>query len=267
MTVPLVVLAVPSIRRRLVQRPAGVPCIGIFSEWLGPCRCVPIEDEPPRGDRSRAGWERVCCAALLGIALGWLVWGTDRATQAERDRFEVPGPLSAPATQVLPRRSLTGRHRRSRSRARRPGVNWINDYVIDSIVNGAAFAHQGLGSFVYGVVDQSGIDGVDPWSASPRADGAGSALRQLQTGRVQQYAAGFVGRGVGAGRPGSFFVFGIGEADTDGTVRNAGDSPSSCSCRWLGALLMLLIPKTNETALKGHRGCWSPWPLRRLPRW
>ena len=71
-------------------------------------------------------------------------------------------------------------------------VNWVNDYVIDSIVNGAAFLTKSLGSFVYGVVDQRGVDGVIH-GLGAGADGAGSALRKMQTGKIQQYAASFVG--------------------------------------------------------------------------
>jgi NADH:ubiquinone oxidoreductase subunit 5 (subunit L)/multisubunit Na+/H+ antiporter MnhA subunit len=68
----------------------------------------------------------------------------------------------------------------------------VNDYVIDGIVNGVAFLTKGLGSFVYGVVDQRGVDGVIH-GLGAGADGAGSALRKMQTGRIQQYAASFVG--------------------------------------------------------------------------
>jgi hypothetical protein len=71
-------------------------------------------------------------------------------------------------------------------------VNWINDYVIDGIVNGVGFAVKGLGSFVYGVIDQRGVDGV-VHGLSAAADGSGSAIRRWQSGRIQQYAASFVG--------------------------------------------------------------------------
>ena len=40
-------------------------------------------------------------------------------------------------------------------------------------------------------LDQIGVDGIFN-GLSAAADSAGSALRRLQTGRVQQYAAGFV---------------------------------------------------------------------------
>jgi hypothetical protein len=48
-----------------------------------------------------------------------------------------------------------------------------------------------LSRFVYGALDQKGIDGV-VHGVSAATDSAGTALRRLQSGRVQQYAAGFV---------------------------------------------------------------------------
>ena len=48
------------------------------------------------------------------------------------------------------------------------------------------------GEFVYDTVDQKAVDGVfNGLSAS--TDGAGRVVRKWQTGRVQQYAAAFVG--------------------------------------------------------------------------
>ena len=46
-------------------------------------------------------------------------------------------------------------------------------------------------AFVYGVVDQRGVDGVIH-GLGAGADGAGSALRRWQSGRIQQYAASLV---------------------------------------------------------------------------
>jgi NADH:ubiquinone oxidoreductase subunit 5 (subunit L)/multisubunit Na+/H+ antiporter MnhA subunit len=70
-------------------------------------------------------------------------------------------------------------------------VNWTNDYIIDGIVNGVAALTKALGNVVYNGLDQVGIDGIYN-GISAFADNAGAALRKLQTGRVQQYAGGFV---------------------------------------------------------------------------
>ena len=66
-------------------------------------------------------------------------------------------------------------------------VNWVNDYVIDGVVNGVGALCQRLAGLLYGGVDQHGIDGVVhglSWGTS----GMGGMIRRIQSGRVQQYA-------------------------------------------------------------------------------
>jgi len=65
---------------------------------------------------------------------------------------------------------------------------WINQNVIDGIVNGAGALAGVLGRFSYNVIDQRVIDGAVN-GAGVSAEAGGSALRTIQTGRVQQYAA------------------------------------------------------------------------------
>ena len=68
------------------------------------------------------------------------------------------------------------------------GAYWINQKVIDGVVNGAGVAARGLAKFVYEIIDQKGVDGLVN-GAGLSAEGSGSLLRHIQTGRVQQYAA------------------------------------------------------------------------------
>ena len=75
------------------------------------------------------------------------------------------------------------------------GANWINQNVIDGVVNGAAAVSRYTAEFVYRYIDQDGIDGVVNGTAFS-AESGGSILRRMQTGRVQQYAAAFFGVGV-----------------------------------------------------------------------
>lgn len=129
-------------------------------------------------------------AAVLGIVLGWMLFAPDRDSQRERDRFQIPAlyPLLrrkyymddlAMGVTGFTKSTLAG------------FVDWVNTYVIDGIVNGVGAAVYHLGRFVYGGVDQRGVDGFFN-GLSAVADAAGSALRKLQTGRVQQYAASFL---------------------------------------------------------------------------
>jgi NADH-quinone oxidoreductase subunit L len=190
MTVPLVALAIPSILVGLFNVPGWeIPGIGNFSEWLA-VRVVPMGDHHPEAiDFALAG--SGIFAALLGIAVGWAIWGKDGETQAERDRFSVPVLYPLLRNKYYIDDLADGVTAGTMGPVAR-FTNWVNDYVIDGVVNGVAMITKGLGSFVYGVVDQRGVDGV-VHGLGAGADGAGSALRRWQTGRIQQYAASFVG--------------------------------------------------------------------------
>jgi len=68
------------------------------------------------------------------------------------------------------------------------GAYWFNQNVIDAIVNGVATLARRVAGFVYFGIDQRLVDGaVNGMGAG--AEGSGGALRTLQTGRVQFYAA------------------------------------------------------------------------------
>ena len=53
---------------------------------------------------------------------------------------------------------------------------------------GVGVAARGIARFVYEIIDQKGVDGLVN-GAGLSAEGSGSLLRHIQTGRVQQYAA------------------------------------------------------------------------------
>jgi len=189
MTGPLIGLAVPSILFGLLNIPGlQWPGIGNFTEWLG-IRVVAIGDHHAEAiDFALAGIG--LGAALLGIALGWMLWGKDRDTQEARDRFRVP------ALYPLLRRKyymddlalgVVGATTGPLARF----VDWTNTYVFDGIINAVGGATKFLGGLVYNGLDQLGVDGVFN-GLSAAADSTGAALRKIQTGRVQQYAAGFV---------------------------------------------------------------------------
>jgi NADH-quinone oxidoreductase subunit L len=190
MTRPLIALAIPSVLFGLLNVP-GVewPGIGNFTQWLG-VRGVAMGDHHAEGiDFFLAGVGLV--AGILGLLLGWMIFSKDRETQQARDRFEVPllypllrrgyylddvadgvtyvtmGPLARFA-------------------------NWTNTYIFDGIVNAAGGLTMLLGRFVYNGLDQRGVDGI-VHGLTAATDGAGTVMRKWQSGRVQQYAAAFVG--------------------------------------------------------------------------
>ncbi len=75
------------------------------------------------------------------------------------------------------------------------GAYWINQNVIDGVVNGAGVGTRYVANFVYGFIDQRVIDGAVNGSGQAAEEGGG-LLRRLQTGNVQRYAALFFGVGV-----------------------------------------------------------------------
>ena len=65
---------------------------------------------------------------------------------------------------------------------------WINQKVIDGVVNGVGIGARKGAQVVYDVADQKVIDGAVN-GAGFTAEEGGIVLRQTQTGRVQTYAA------------------------------------------------------------------------------
>ena len=68
------------------------------------------------------------------------------------------------------------------------GAYWVNQHVIDGVVNAAGIGSRKVAQLVYDNIDQKGIDGLIN-GAGAGAEAGGSRLSKTQTGRVQQYAA------------------------------------------------------------------------------
>ena len=69
---------------------------------------------------------------------------------------------------------------------------WFNQEALDGVINGAGAAATATGRWVYRYVDQGMVDNAAN-GAGTAVTGLGGALRGLQTGKVQNYAAIFVG--------------------------------------------------------------------------
>jgi NADH-quinone oxidoreductase subunit L len=68
------------------------------------------------------------------------------------------------------------------------GAYWFNQKVLDGIVNGTGISVRNTSRWVYRNVDQRVVDGAVNGSGAA-AQGAGSALRPVQSGKVSQYGA------------------------------------------------------------------------------
>ncbi|HEX9258844.1 MAG TPA: NADH-quinone oxidoreductase subunit L [Acidimicrobiales bacterium] len=67
-------------------------------------------------------------------------------------------------------------------------ANWTNKYVLDGIVDSVGRGSAAGGRWVYRHVDQGVVDGAVN-GAGRVSEGTGSALRSVQSGKVQQYGA------------------------------------------------------------------------------
>ena len=65
---------------------------------------------------------------------------------------------------------------------------WVNQHVLDGIVNGVAATFRRVAAWVYRWIDQGTVDGAVN-GAGTGARGLGGVLRTIQTGRVQQYGS------------------------------------------------------------------------------
>jgi len=68
------------------------------------------------------------------------------------------------------------------------GAYWFNQNILDGIVNGAGVVSKTVAGWVYRNVDQGVVDGAVNGAGSA-AQGAGSALQPIQSGKVNQYGA------------------------------------------------------------------------------
>jgi NADH-quinone oxidoreductase subunit L len=67
------------------------------------------------------------------------------------------------------------------------GVYWVNQNIIDNVLNYAGKGTQVIGRFTYNIVDQKGVDGLVNGIGTLTGD-SGGEVRKLQTGRLQFYA-------------------------------------------------------------------------------
>jgi NADH-quinone oxidoreductase subunit L len=156
-----------------------------FTDWVGSRVHLPGDHHAESIDFALAGIG--LGVALAGIYLGWRIFGPDRSTQHDRDRFRIPAlyPLLANKYYVddLYMAGIVNPTTGPIARA----VDWSNTYVFDAVVNAFGGVARVLSRLVYGGLDQRGIDlGVNALAGATGE--AGGALRYTQSGKVQQYA-------------------------------------------------------------------------------
>jgi NADH-quinone oxidoreductase subunit L len=67
------------------------------------------------------------------------------------------------------------------------GAYWLNQHVIDNVLNYTGRGARVIGRFTYDYIDQRGVDGLVNGLAVVTGE-AGGEVRRVQTGRLQFYA-------------------------------------------------------------------------------
>jgi NADH-quinone oxidoreductase subunit L len=177
MTGPLVVLAAATVGVGFLGAPGGP-----FGKWVFLEHPEEIVFHPSVAALGIA-------AAVAGIAIGFLLYRDRR----DRDPLRAMGPMW---TVLEERYYIDAFYMRAIVRPVRDrlsgATNWVNQVVIDGIVNGTATVSRGFGTIV-NWADRHLVDGFVN-AAGETANASGGVLRLLQTGNVQWYAVGlFVG--------------------------------------------------------------------------
>ena len=183
MTVPLVLLAIPSVFAGLLNAPG----IGKFSEWVHfHVEGAEFELHHHEFDPALAIFSTAVAATGLLVA-GW-VYYWKKAPQGVLARSPA---LRALHTFVVEKYYLdrifvdgvVGSIKGPIARA----VYWTNQKIIDGIVNAVGVGTKIIGRFTYDILDQKGVDGIVN-GIGIGASETGGLLRLVQSGRVQQYA-------------------------------------------------------------------------------
>jgi NADH-quinone oxidoreductase subunit L len=182
-TVPLIVLAVFSVGAGVLNAPG----IELFSKWTANEVIATAGVAHHAFSVSVAGISTVAAALGIGIAFGY--WFRDLGPHGLTSRN---GAARAGYTFLQNKYYLDDLYTDgvvgSIKGPIAQGAYWINQNVIDGVVNAVGMGARGVGNFVYDVLDQQVIDGAVNGAGMSASEGGG-VLRTMQTGRVQNYAA------------------------------------------------------------------------------
>jgi NADH-quinone oxidoreductase subunit L len=196
-TVPLIILAVGS----LIAGFTNVPNTGFPLKWIPDDWALRFEHfiEPtdayfPVIDHPKFSLTLAIVATLVGfsgilIAYLWYWKGAFAGLRgiSERNRFARAGYKvleNKYGLDILYTDIIAGSTKGPIAR----GANWVNQNVIDGVVNLVGTSARRSGGWVYRHIDQQIVDGAVNGSGL-LAEGSGEVLRKAQTGRVQTYGA------------------------------------------------------------------------------
>jgi NADH-quinone oxidoreductase subunit L len=183
MTVPLVLLAVPSVVIGLINAPG----IEKFNEWVHfHVEGSEFEVHHHAFNIGLAGFSVLL--ALAGLAVATWVYYLKTAPKGVLERTPALRGLYNFVVEkyYLDRIFVDGVVGFIKGPLAR-GVYWTNQKIIDGVVNAVGVGAKIVGRFTYDVLDQKGVDGVVN-GIGIGASETGGLLRLVQSGQVQQYA-------------------------------------------------------------------------------
>ena len=186
MTVPLRILAVLSVVAGWLSTPLAGPLR--FSHWAKfEIAGLPEFLIEHKFSFSYAGVSLAIALMGIGAAAGYYFRNLGPHGLTRRSRLALGGYRLLENKYYLDTLYINGVIRTIQYPVARAAY-WVNQNVIDGVVNGVAAVSRRLAFFTYDVIDQKVVDGLVN-GAGLTAEEGGSILRLIQTGRVQQYAA------------------------------------------------------------------------------
>jgi NADH-quinone oxidoreductase subunit L len=185
-TGPLVVLAVFSILAGL----ANATAFGVheFTKYVEPTYAFP-EVLVPDFDFTLAAVSFFLVIISLGVAS--VFWLDRKELQGLKGLTDRSGAAKAGHSFLLNKYYLDHFYEGTIVRGIREPIAraayWVNQHVIDAVVNGAGKGSAALGRIMYRYVDQDVVDGAVNGIANETGQ-AGGLMTAIQTGRVQRYA-------------------------------------------------------------------------------
>jgi NADH-quinone oxidoreductase subunit L len=184
MTVPLVLLTIPSVVAGLVNSPFFGEKFAHWVRFEVPGTSFEVPEHP-----FNPGLALVSVAvAVAGIAVATWIYYWKTAPQGVLERSPALRALHTLLVEkyYLDRLfvdGLVGAIKGPIAQA----TYWTNQHIIDGVVNGVGAGARILARFTYDVVDQRGVDGIVNGIGASASE-TGGLLRMVQSGRVQQYA-------------------------------------------------------------------------------
>jgi NADH-quinone oxidoreductase subunit L len=187
LTIPLMILAALSITAGWLNMPWDVIQVEKFLEWVEPTVAFPEVSHAPF-----SVVKALLSVGLVVVAVVMVAWLYQNDFGALRNLTR-RNTLARAGYRLLENKYYLDDlyekvivHGISSPIAK--AANWVNQRIIDGIVNGVGVGGKQLGRWTYKNLDQSVVDGAVN-GAGFLAEESGAGLRTIQTGKVQQYGA------------------------------------------------------------------------------